>query len=101
MGKSIDRDKAIKALGYLYNGLANVGEVSAAAGVSISIDIIKTIGSYNDEPVAHGEWEENHIPGEPISFKCSVCGERITFFNKKRFKYCNNCGAKMDLERTP
>ena len=53
-------------------------------------------------PVVHGEWErELDVHDEPF-YQCSVCGE---CFDSNRdsthevFKYCPDCGARMDGER--
>lgn len=47
-------------------------------------------------PVRHGKWI-----GKPISgfatVRCSVCRETFSE-NSGRWKFCPNCGAKMDLE---
>ena len=54
-------------------------------------------------PVRHGEWEEMHYEGgilDGTNFdRCSVCGYERVFDDpalKTVFKYCPNCGAKMD-----
>ena len=51
------------------------------------------------EPVRHGYWVDNSYPleGFPIyKFNCSICN----FLTNRvgQFKYCPNCGAKMDLK---
>ena len=54
-------------------------------------------------PVRHGRWEAMHYEGgilDGTNFdKCSVCGYERIFEDEKlktAFKYCPNCGAKMD-----
>ena len=54
-------------------------------------------------PVRHGRWEEMHYEGgilDGTNFdRCSVCGYERVFDDpafKTVFKYCPNCGAKMD-----
>ena len=44
------------------------------------------------EPVRHGRWEDNphKMMGECPC--CSECGS----FNPIKYRYCPNCGAKMD-----
>ena len=56
-------------------------------------------------PVRHGRWETMHYVGgilDGTNFdKCSVCGYKRIFEDEKlktAFKYCPNCGAKMDGE---
>lgn len=56
------------------------------------------------EPVRHGHWIEHPFSAvfEKVHSKdqivCSCCEEAFNaFFNEtERFKYCPNCGAKMD-----
>ena len=54
-------------------------------------------------PVRHGRWEEMHYEGgilDGTNFdRCSICGYERVFDDpalKTVFKYCPNCGAKMD-----
>lgn len=65
-----------------------------------SIDEQSTIEA---EPVRHGEW----VPVDGIDpcdeWECTACEERMTFMYeleaddmKVDFRYCPNCGAKMD-----
>lgn len=46
-------------------------------------------------PVVHGRWIEDHD-----YIKCPKCGVMVkrdfTFFDVGDWKYCPNCGAKMD-----
>ena len=50
--------------------------------------------------VRHGRWEQcfedwrQQIEGD----KCSVCGFEHYGASTKKYKYCPNCGTKMDLE---
>ncbi len=43
-------------------------------------------------PVVHGRWGDNGIPESMLS-GCSVCGFTCGAYS---FRYCPNCGAKMD-----
>lgn len=51
-------------------------------------------------PVQHGKWIN---PEDSTCYKCSICGEYATQehgLNEPIFwKYCPNCGAKMDGEK--
>ena len=54
-------------------------------------------------PVRHGRWKEMHYEGgilDGTNFdRCSICGYERFFDDpalKTVFKYCPNCGAKMD-----
>ena len=44
--------------------------------------------------VKHGKWKQAYN-----SFPKYVCTNCNHLFNNKSFKYCPNCGAKMDGER--
>lgn len=51
------------------------------------------------EPVRHGYWENAN--GRPKTYirKCSVCGKEAYFCGRGcSYKYCPNCGAKMEQE---
>ena len=65
-------------------------------------DTIDDAPTIDAEPVRHGKWIElNTESGIFMTYdevKCSECGFDEYFFNKgwARFKYCPNCGAKME-----
>lgn len=46
-------------------------------------------------PIRHGEWEQkkHKIFGNTYEYVCSVCG---CDYALAEYKYCPNCGAKMD-----
>lgn len=49
--------------------------------------------------VVHGEWK---LGESGCVYYCSVCRKVWAFPREARmWKYCNNCGAKMDKEATP
>lgn len=56
------------------------------------------------EPVRHGRWEgtaDGYADGELVydMWACSECGfDADGAEEKPEWKYCPNCGAKMDLE---
>ena len=48
----------------------------------------------HSELVRHGRWIEGEMSHDMLSvWKCSECGLRM---NGKTWRYCPNCGAKMD-----
>ena len=55
---------------------------------------ILKIPSSDVAPVKHGRWGSNGIPDSMLSV-CSVCGFGCGAYS---FRYCPNCGAKMDGE---
>ena len=50
------------------------------------------------QEVRHGKWIRT-VPTTPASYRrvCSLCGQ-IAIMIREEYKYCPNCGAKMDLE---
>jgi hypothetical protein len=46
------------------------------------------------DPVKHGKWEEYKVPH---TIRCSECG-LIEGMDYADFKYCPNCGARMEGE---
>ena len=73
----------------------------------VFVQLVNDAPTINAEPVRHGRWIDEIEPnavtasGREIHvFRCSACD--FTWANKTAvlhyFKYCPNCGAKMDLE---
>lgn len=56
------------------------------------------LGDLDVAPIIHGEWIGKPLAGY-AAVKCSICGS-VFAENKGIWKYCPNCGAKMDLEET-
>lgn len=56
----------------------------------------KNIPAADVAPVMHGEWRENGLNGYAYAFICSKCGYIDGYPFNDRFRYCPNCGAKMD-----
>ena len=46
-------------------------------------------------PVVHGRWIEKEKYTFGVMYDCSICDNRI-LDNGHSWKYCPNCGAKMD-----
>ena len=69
-------------------------------GIQQAVDEQPTVDAVE---VVHGRWEEMHYEGgilDGTNFdRCSVCGYERVFDDpalKTAFKYCPNCGAKMN-----
>ena len=64
------------------------------------VEIIESIPPVDAEPVRYGEWIDPHDPW--TGGICSACGyqtgERMGHL-KLHYRYCPNCGARMDAER--
>ena len=66
-------------------------------------DAVEEMPTVDAVEVVHGRWEEMHYEGgilDGTNFdRCSVCGYERVFDDpalKTVFKYCPNCGARMD-----
>ena len=59
---------------------------------------LKRLGVYV-APVRHGKWINAYISGVH-HLRCSECGEytEATWHASFDYKYCPNCGAKMDAD---
>lgn len=69
-------------------------EMSFNDGIAESIFAIDKIPAADVAPVVHGKWKENSFVGAT----CSNCKEAFDIYDNEiiRFRYCPNCGAKMD-----
>lgn len=70
-------------------------------GVGDCIEIIEKMPTIDAEPVRHGKWlddgqYDNFFPHH--EWRCSECGEHVLEIGDPWFKYCPNCGARMDEE---
>ena len=65
-------------------------------GVCEAINAVEEVNAVDAVPVVHGRWV-HHRGGFNDHFECTACGEAIVLTCKWRF--CPNCGAKMDGER--
>lgn len=71
----------------------------------VFLEILKAI---NTEPISHGHWITKALSAEQsiddlprLISKCSVCGKKLQFVTlatQMPYKYCPNCGARMDGE---
>lgn len=51
------------------------------------------------KPIVHAHWIERRTNNGNVHYKCSHCGKEVSYpYTKKRWKYCIECGAKMDEE---
>lgn len=102
MGKLIDADLAAKAFERLkhdkeYSDI----EERYDCGIDACIDEIREIEPIDAKPVVHAHWIEFRANNGNVHCKCSRCGKEVSYsYAKKRWKYCIECGAKMDEEET-
>lgn len=79
----------------------NVGGIKCG---TLSVDYLNWILDHEEpavdaEPVRHGKWidegqNDDFFPHH--AWRCSECGEHVLEIGVPWFKYCPNCGARMD-----
>ena len=87
--RPIDADD-LKAL---WEGISPKAMVYPASVID-SIDRQPTVN------MAHAHWIELRSNSGNVHYKCSRCGKEVSYsYAKKRWKYCIECGAKMDEQK--
>ena len=71
----------------------------------VILESIDYAPSADVEPVRHGHWVEHDEDTWSNEAECSECHKRIGHSGLpdrflREFKYCHNCGAKMDKENS-
>lgn len=96
MARMIDADEFKREISAM--AIKNNYPVSKVCALCEIIDSQPTVDA---EPVRHGKWIDNnagnHDPRDRW-VKCSLCGYSTTDRFSKEYKYCPNCGAKMEEE---
>ena len=69
--------------------------VTIATAKKLVRSIVYRIPTADVAPVVHGRWIEKEKYTFGIMYDCSLCEDRI-LDNGHPWKYCPNCGAKMD-----
>ena len=102
MAEYIDRE-ALYEKAYWHGRHPDVGNPFPDGVDAIDIKDVDAIPAADVAPVVHGRWKEMHYEGgilDGTNFdRCSICGYERVFDDpslKTVFKYCPNCGAKMD-----
>lgn len=105
MAEYIEREALEVALNHRLNFLmAENGEYDHyTSGFDEAVTRVEDFPSADVSLVRHGRWKEMHYEGgilDGTNFdRCSICGYERVFDDpalKTVFKYCPNCGAKMD-----
>lgn len=66
-------------------------------GLNIAYSIIKNQSTAYVQEVRHGEWVKSKHSKFGNEFKCPFC-DYFYFTDNMGYKFCPNCGAKMDKE---
>lgn len=96
--------KSYDSLRKLYDGLIYNSEKAVCSGQLATfleaIMLIMEAPTIDAEPVKHGQWEKRK---DVIGFvRCSVCHDCNIYddwADGKKWSYCPNCGAKMEVEQ--
>ena len=91
MPRYIDADKIV----YWIRHVSKDGLETDVRKVAF-LDEIKRMPTADVVEVKHGKWVGKPLAGY-CTVMCSVCGS-VFLVNSGRWKYCPNCGAKMDKE---
>jgi protein-arginine kinase activator protein McsA len=60
-------------------------------------DVIEEIRSINDRP--QGEWTYlSGSKGSYMTISCPICGSTFDNVAEWKYRYCPNCGKRMDME---
>lgn len=103
--RPIDADELIKAFEALelMSGQYAESFTNMAGNRSMEIecakDYIDNAKTIDAVPVVHAHWIERRANNGNMHYVCSHCGKEVSYpYAKKRWKYCIDCGAKMDEE---
>jgi transcription elongation factor Elf1 len=104
-GEYISRDLALRQLNdacLVTNCNNHNGVRCRACAYADAMDFIEAIPAADVQPVKHGHWEEEDIMPYDNFVVCSECGMNLSHQNytkeewQESFRYCPNCGARMD-----
>lgn len=64
-------------------------------------DMIEHAETIDTNPTVHAHWIERRAENGNMHYICSRCGKEVSYpYAKKRWKFCIECGAKMDAMTT-
>lgn len=83
-------------------------KIMSATAKVMMLDAVEESPTIDAAPVVHGRWDERHVDyasdcaiDEVQALRCSVCRRYLTtpyMYSFSEYKFCPNCGAKMDGE---
>lgn len=101
MAEYIKREAAIKAIEKAdYTLIANDADSCKADYLR---EIIESVPAADVVPVVHGRWVDRIVDENEVIqpwMKRYYCSECLEGGSQSWFKFCPNCGAKMDEEET-
>lgn len=99
MDKYIEREAALSVIRELNTPAKSPAQKDMLRTASV---YIQAIPAADVATVAHGRWVEWYPPkhmiltGEEMLYRCSSCDAKYS--DVEGFRFCPNCGAKMDAE---
>ena len=100
MARYIDAEKVIEKISTITikGRCTDAYEAGINKGLDIATEIINHTPTAYVEPVRHGKWIKTTEPD--TRYTCSRCDNHYLcdFDLDLDFKYCPNCGARMDKE---
>lgn len=99
MDEYISRDEAIKALYEVYEHEYPTasGDFDEYASHDVR-NVLNGLPTADVQPVKHGEWEYEHTIGGMKHYHCTNCKCIADENQILWWKFCPNCGCKLDLE---
>ena len=99
MPESMDKQEAIETLEIFRNDYTREDSAICRA-IDIAIDALRNQIVETEE--RHGQWVPvtNDDFGFASKFKCTYCGDIVRLsvpITKCNYKYCKNCGTRMDV----
>lgn len=97
MAEYVEREQAINFARASAAAAYNRDDFGAYRDLNAFIATLVQIPAADVAPVVHGHWILVNRPVDLIDWEeCSVCGYENFYFS--RFKFCPNCGAKMERD---
>lgn len=94
--RRIDADALEKTLGEWIRDHWTDAFTGYDAGAEFA-DMIAHEETIDAVPVVHAHWVEHRAGNRNAHYTCSHCGKEVSYpYAKKRWKYCIECGAKME-----
>jgi hypothetical protein len=99
MAEYINREELLKDINDSVRFSTRNGVSAEIRGAHKIVDRIYSAPTADVVEVVHGEWEIVDSDLDWVDGKCSACGYTDCFYESGFYKYCPDCGAKMDGER--
>ena len=98
MTRLIDAGALIPMIKYATTD-SEIGVFPIKIGFDAIAEVINSAPTVEAEPVRHGKWidEGQYADYHPHhAWRCSECEEHVIEIDTPWFKYCPNCGARME-----